>query len=72
MPPHRVSWIALWPHTRSWHLARPQPTLRAVAQPDQVAQILGRALAAAAAMPVRPMATTPARAADRPAAEAMA
>ncbi|MGG5819194.1 photosynthetic complex putative assembly protein PuhB [Falsiroseomonas sp. HW251] len=72
MPPHRVSWIALWPHTRSWHLTKPQPTLRAVAQPEQVAQVLGRALAAASSMPVRPVANQPVRAADRPAAEAMA
>jgi hypothetical protein len=72
MPPHRVSWIALWPHTRSWHVTKPQPTLRAVAQPEAVAQILGRALAAASSMPVRPVANDPVRAADRPAAEAMA
>jgi hypothetical protein len=72
-PPHRVSWIALWPHTRSWHVSRPQPTLRAVAEPEAVAQILGRALAAAAAMPVRAVATQPAgQKAVKPAAEAMA
>lgn len=55
MQPHRVSWLALWPHTRSWRVLRPEPTLRAVAEPEAVAQTLGRALAAAAAMPVRPM-----------------
>ena len=72
-PPHRVSWIALWPHTRSWHLSRPQPTLRALTEPDAVAQILGRALAAAAAMPVRPVdAAASVRTAGKPAAEAMA
>ena len=53
-------------------MTRPQPTLRAVAQPDQVAQILGRALAAATSTPVRAVANDPARAADRPAAAAMA
>jgi hypothetical protein len=56
MPPHRVSWFALWPHTRSFRVMRPQPTLRAVAAPDAVAQTLARALAASAAMPVRPLA----------------
>jgi hypothetical protein len=71
-PPHRVSWVALWPHTRSWHVTKPQPTLRAVAQPEQVAQTLGRALAAASSMPVRPVQPETARAADRPAAAAMA
>lgn len=72
-PPHRVSWIALWPHTRSWHLSRPQPTLRAVPEPEAVAQTLGRALAAAAAMPVRPVAAAAAgQKAVKPAAEAMA
>jgi hypothetical protein len=73
MPPHRVSWLALWPHTRSWHVSRPEPTLRAVAEPDAVAQTLGRALAAAAAMPVRAVAVDPAaRPAGSPSAEAMA
>jgi len=73
MPPHRVSWLALWPHTRSWHVSRPEPTLRAVAEPDVVAQTLGRALAAAAAMPVRAVAADPAgRPAGSSSAEAMA
>lgn len=53
MPPHRLSWMALWPHTRSWHITRPQPTLRAVAEPEAVAQLLARALAASASMPVQ-------------------
>jgi len=70
IPPHRVSWVALWPHTRSWRIARPQPTLRAVANPDAVAQVLARALAASASMPVRAMPA--AEAAARPAAEALA
>jgi hypothetical protein len=70
MPPHRVSWFALWPHTRSFRVMRPQPTLRAVAGPEAVAQILARALAASAAMPVRALAPDAARA-ERP-AEAMA
>lgn len=67
MAPHRVSWVALWPHTRSWRITRPEPTLRAVAQPEQVAQILGRALASAASMPVSVAAPADARS-TRPAA----
>jgi hypothetical protein len=48
---------------------RPQPMLRAVAQPDSVAQILGRALASAASMPVQAIGDRkPGRAADRSAA----
>lgn len=73
MPPHRVSWLGLWPHTRSWRVSKPEPTLRAVAEADRVAQILARALAGAASMPVRAAAQqAPDRAAGKPAAEAMA
>jgi hypothetical protein len=72
-PPHRVSWVALWPYVRSWHVSRPQPTLRAVAEPEAVAQILGRALSAAAALPVRPVAAaTPDRQAAQSGAAALA
>lgn len=73
MSPHRVSWLGLWPHTRSWRMSKPEPTLRAVAEADKVAQVLARALAGAAAMPVRPVAAQNLdRAAAKPAAEAMA
>lgn len=53
--PHRVSWMALWPHTRSWRIARPEPALRALREPETVARLLARALAAAAAIPVPPL-----------------
>jgi Bacterial PH domain len=66
MPPHRISWLALWPHTRSWRITRPEPTLRAVPEPEAVAQLLGRALAVAASMPVR---ARPADAPQRPAGQ---
>lgn len=73
MAPHRVSWIALWPHTRSWRVLKPEPTLRAVPEPEAVAQLLARALAAAAAMPVRSVAPAEAaRSAGQTSAEAMA
>jgi len=73
IPPHRVSWVALWPHVRSWRFSKPQPTLRAVAEPQLVAQALARALAAAATMPVRAMRTEAANAAPgKPATAAMA
>jgi hypothetical protein len=73
LPPHRVSWLALWPHTRSWHMSKPQPTLRAVTEPEAVAHALARALSAAAAMPVRAVVTEQeGRAAAKPGVEAMA
>jgi hypothetical protein len=50
--PHRVSWIALWPHIRPFRVARPEPMLRALKDADVAAQVLSRALAAAASAPV--------------------
>jgi hypothetical protein len=50
--PHRVSWLALWPHIRPFRLARPEPMLRALKDSDVAAQVLSRALAAAASVPV--------------------
>lgn len=70
--PHRIAWLAVWPHTRSFRIARPEPTLRAVANPDHVAQILSRALAAHAAMPVTAMQGGENREAARPGAAALA
>jgi hypothetical protein len=50
--PSRVAWLAVWPHTRSFRISRPEPTLRALADVDVAAQVLARALAAAADAPV--------------------
>jgi hypothetical protein len=44
----RVSYIALWPHARPWHTAKPEPMLRSVPEAAQVAKTLGEALAEAA------------------------
>ncbi|MGK7868444.1 photosynthetic complex putative assembly protein PuhB [Falsiroseomonas sp. E2-1-a20] len=52
VPPHRVSWIALWPHIRPFRVARPEPMLRALKDADVAAQVLSRALAAASSVPV--------------------
>jgi len=41
----QASWIILWPHVRPWHLGRVQPMLRAVANAEKAAQVLGDALA---------------------------
>jgi Bacterial PH domain len=48
----RVSWLFFWPHVRGWRFTRPEPTLLALADADEVARILGRALAGAADIPV--------------------
>ncbi len=69
----RASWIALWPHLRPWRLTRPEPMLRALPDAEAAAQVLARALSAAAALPATPLATNlPAGSATRPGAEAMA
>ncbi len=45
----RIAWLHLWPHVRPWHLARPQPMLRGLSNPQAVAGVLGNALQAALA-----------------------
>ncbi len=50
--PHRVAWLMLWPHARPWQFRDPAPMLRGLAQPEMVAQMLGRALAATAGQSV--------------------
>ncbi|MDC7784586.1 photosynthetic complex putative assembly protein PuhB [Rhodoplanes sp. TEM] len=42
----KIAYPILWPHARPWHLRRPQPMLRVVAEAAQVAELLARALAA--------------------------
>jgi hypothetical protein len=39
----KFSFLVLWPHARPWHFAKPQPTLRAIADADAVANILAKA-----------------------------
>jgi Bacterial PH domain len=50
----RLSYLFLWPHVRPWRFGRVQPMLRSVPNVAMVAQILGRALAAAAESPALP------------------
>lgn len=47
-PDAKIAWVILWPHCRPWRMGRPQPTLRAIAEPQRVAAILGRAVAQSA------------------------
>lgn len=39
----RLGFLALWPHTRPWHLAAAQPMLRALPDAAQVASLIARA-----------------------------
>lgn len=45
-PQHRLAFLILWPHCRPWHLRKPEPMLRRVANGADVAGILAQALAA--------------------------
>jgi hypothetical protein len=69
--PDHIAFLHLWPHVRPWHLARPEPMLRAVADAPQVAALLSQAwsqvtgvAAQPAAVPVAPAVGVPASAAD--------
>lgn len=42
----RVSYLVMWPCVRPWRFSPPQPALRALAEIDEPARVLGRALAA--------------------------
>ena len=45
-PGDRMAYAVVWPHARPWHFSRVQPTLRAIADVENVAQILARAVVA--------------------------
>ena len=47
-----LAYLVLWPHARPRRLAHPQPTLRCIPDAERAAQILVRALAATAQMPL--------------------
>jgi len=50
-----IGYLVLWPHARPWKLAKSEPTFRAIAKVDEVAALLGRALAASAEQPAQPI-----------------
>lgn len=52
-PGQRIAYLVLWPHARPWKLAKAEPTLRGIPDAAEVAQILGRALAASASQPAK-------------------
>lgn len=45
-PGERIAYLALWPHARSWRIARPEPVLRCVPDVRAVSAMLARALGA--------------------------
>jgi hypothetical protein len=46
VPGNRLAYIALWPHCRVFQINQPQPVLRGLANPDEVATILRDAVLA--------------------------
>jgi hypothetical protein len=60
-PPHRVSWVALWPHVAGLRFGRPRPVLRALPDAEAAAQALAGALAAQAEHAGQRVTLTPAR-----------
>ena len=53
----RVAYLLLWPHARPFHFAHPQPSLRCIANADDVAGLLAAALAGTATAPLSETAT---------------
>jgi Bacterial PH domain len=41
----RIPYLVLWPHARAFHVTKPQPQLRCLAEPKRVGDILASALA---------------------------
>ena len=55
-PNARIAYLTLWPHARPWRLKAPEPTLRALADPERAASALADALLNGAAARVAPLA----------------
>jgi hypothetical protein len=67
--PDRVAYLSLWPHARRWRWARPEPTLRCIANAAQVGELLAQALAGASPSPLPAAAAAPSRACGLAAAQ---
>lgn len=50
----RIAFLHLWPHARPWHLRRPQPMLRGLADGEAVSALLAQTWSAANAQAARP------------------
>jgi hypothetical protein len=57
----RLGYLALWPHARPWHLATPQPMLRALPEASRVAAMIARTC-----LPVNPAARPAVKSAAAP------
>ena len=61
-PGDHIAWVHLWPSARPWHLARPQPTIRCVANAASLASRLSAAWSARTGIGIstaaRPVPTT--------------
>ena len=55
----RIAYLQLWPHARPWQLRKPQPMLRCVPRPDEVAQLLAAQWSALNGMAVQPGTAAP-------------
>jgi hypothetical protein len=55
LPGQKLAYLVMWPNVRPWRMKRPEPMLRGLADVQPVAQLLARALAASASMPVAPI-----------------
>jgi hypothetical protein len=55
----KIAFVHLWPHARPWRAARPEPMLRDVPDAARVAAIVSQALATAARIPARAIASEP-------------
>jgi hypothetical protein len=51
----RVAFVVLWPHVRPWRVNRPEPMLRSIPNPAQVAHMLSRAMVAESGQPAQPI-----------------
>ena len=56
LPPDRIAYLHLWPHTRPWCVARPEPMLRSVPEAAQVARLLTQAWSEATGLAAEPRA----------------
>jgi len=48
----KLAYLVMWPNVRPWRMKRPEPMIRGIEDAERVAQLLSRALAAAASLPV--------------------
>jgi hypothetical protein len=48
----KIGFVHLWPHSRPWRLAHPEPMLRCVPNAKEVGQILSRAWSASTGLAV--------------------